>query len=146
MYKNIIEILLVEDNPSDAELTLLALKKIHIANKVFLVNDGDEALDFLFARGKFTGREQDKNPKVILLDLNLPKVSGLEVLRSIKTSEKLKNIPVVVLTSSKEDLDIRQCYELGANSYVVKPIGFENFLKAVSELGIYWLLVNLPQV
>ena len=146
MYKNIIEILLVEDNPSDAELTLLALKKVHIANKVFLVNDGDEALDFLFARGKFTGREQDQNPKVILLDLNLPKVSGLEVLRSIKTSEKLKNIPVVVLTSSKEDLDIRQCYELGANSYVVKPIGFENFLKAVSELGIYWLLVNLPQV
>lgn len=146
MYKNIIEILLVEDNPSDAELTLLALKKIHIANKVFLVNDGDEALDFLFARGKFTGREQDQNPKVILLDLNLPKVSGLEVLRSIKASEKLKNIPVVVLTSSKEDLDIRQCYELGANSYVVKPVGFENFLKAVSELGIYWLLVNLPQV
>lgn len=146
MYKNIIEILLVEDNPSDAELTLLALKKIHIANKVFLVSDGDEALDFLFARGKFTGREQNQNPKVILLDLKLPKISGLEVLRSIKASEKLKNIPVVVLTSSKEDPDIRQCYELGANSYVVKPVGFENFLKAVSELGIYWLLVNLPPV
>ncbi|MDP3683091.1 MAG: response regulator [Ignavibacteria bacterium] len=146
MYKNIIEILLVEDNPSDAELTLLALKKIHIANKVFLVNDGDEALDFLFARGKFTGREQDQNPKLVLLDLNLPKISGLEVLRSIKASEKLKNIPVVVLTSSKEDPDIKRCYELGANSYVVKPIGFENFLKAVSELGIYWLLVNLPPV
>lgn len=146
MYKNIIEILLVEDNPSDAELTLLALKKVRIANKVFLVSDGDEALDFLFARGKFTGREQNQNPKVILLDLKLPKISGLEVLRSIKASEKLKNIPVVVLTSSKEDPDIRQCYELGANSYVVKPVGFENFLKAVSELGIYWLLVNLPPV
>lgn len=146
MYKNIIEILLVEDNHADAELTLLALKKVHIANKVFLVNDGDDALDFLFARGKFTGRAQNQNPKVILLDLKLPKISGLEVLRSIKGSEKLKNIPVVVLTSSKEDPDIKQCYELGVNSYVVKPVGFENFLKAVSELGVYWLLINQPPV
>jgi len=144
MYESEIEILLVEDNPADAELTLRALKKVHIANKVFLVNDGDEALDFLFARGKFTGREHIQNPKVILLDLKLPKISGLEVLRSIKSDDKLKSIPVVVLTSSKEDPDVRQSYALGANSYVVKPVGFENFLKAVSELGMYWLLLNQP--
>jgi len=144
MYESEIEILLVEDNPADAELTLRALKKVHIANKVFLVNDGDEALDFLFARGKFTGREHIQNPKVILLDLKLPKISGLEVLRSIKSNDKLKSIPVVVLTSSKEDPDVRQSYALGANSYVVKPVGFENFLKAVSELGVYWLLLNQP--
>lgn len=146
MYTSEIEILLVEDNPADAELTLRALKKVHIANKIFLVNDGDEALDFLFARGKYTGREHSQNPKVILLDLKLPKVSGLEVLQSIKSSEKLKSIPVVVLTSSKEDPDVRRCYELGANSYVVKPVEFENFLKAVSELGLYWLLLNQPPV
>ncbi|MFA6978914.1 MAG: response regulator [Ignavibacteriaceae bacterium] len=144
MDESEIEILLVEDNPADAELTLRALKKVHIANKVFLVNDGDEALDFLFARGKFTGREHIQNPKVILLDLKLPKISGLEVLRSIKSDDKLKSIPVVVLTSSKEDPDVRQSYALGANSYVVKPVGFENFLKAVSELGMYWLLLNQP--
>lgn len=144
MYESEIEILLVEDNPADAELTLRALKKVHIANKVFLVNDGDEALDFLFARGKFTGREHIQNPKVVLLDLKLPKISGLEVLRSIKSNDKLKSIPVVVLTSSKEDPDVRQSYALGANSYVVKPVGFENFLKAVSELGVYWLLLNQP--
>lgn len=146
MYTSEIEILLVEDNPADAELTLRALKKVHIANKIFLVNDGDEALDFLFARGKYTGREHSQNPKVILLDLKLPKVSGLEVLQSIKSSEKLKSIPVVVLTSSKEDPDVRRCYALGANSYVVKPVEFENFLKAVSELGLYWLLLNQPPV
>jgi len=146
MYTSEIEILLVEDNPADAELTLRALKKVHIANKIFLVNDGDEALDFLFARGKYTGREHSQNPKVILLDLKLPKISGLEVLQSIKSSEKLKSIPVVVLTSSKEDPDVRRCYDLGANSYVVKPVGFENFLKAVSELGLYWLLLNQPPV
>lgn len=144
MYESEIEILLVEDNPADAELTLRALKKVHVANKVFLVNDGDEALDFLFARGKFTGREHNQNPKVVLLDLKLPKISGLEVLRSIKSNDKLKSIPVVVLTSSKEDPDIRQSYALGANSYVVKPVEFENFLKAVSELGMYWLLLNQP--
>lgn len=146
MFIGEIEILLVEDNPADAELTLRALKKVHIANKVFLVNDGDEALDFLFARGKFSGREHVQNPKVILLDLKLPKVSGLEVLRSIKSNDKLKSIPVVVLTSSKEDPDIRQSYALGANSYVVKPVEFENFLKAVSELGLYWLLLNQPSI
>jgi len=146
MFTSEIEILLVEDNPADAELTLRALKKVHIANKIFLVNDGDEALDFLFARGKYTGREHSQNPKVILLDLKLPKISGLEVLQSIKSSEKLKSIPVVVLTSSKEDPDVRRCYDLGANSYVVKPVGFENFLKAVSELGLYWLLLNQPPV
>ncbi len=146
MFKGEIEILLVEDNPADAELTLRALNKVHIANKVFLVNDGDEALDFLFTRGKYSGREHVQNPKVILLDLKLPKVSGLEVLRLIKSNDKLKNIPVVVLTSSKEDPDIKQSYALGANSYVVKPVGFENFLKAVSELGLYWLLLNQPSI
>lgn len=137
-----IEILLVEDNPNDAEMTLRALKKSHVANRVIHLKNGAEALDFFYGRGAFEGRDVTSVPKVVLLDLKMPKVDGIEVLRDLKANERTKMIPVVVLTSSKEDPDIKTCYELGVNSYIVKPVGFENFLKAVSELGFYWLLLN----
>jgi two-component system response regulator len=137
-----VEVLLVEDNPSDAELTLRALKKNNLANKVHHVKDGDEALDFIFARGNYAGRKIENAPKVILLDLKMPKVNGIEVLRALKEDVRTRKIPVVVLTSSKEDPDIQECYQLGVNSYVVKPVHFDSFLKAVSDLGLYWLLVN----
>lgn len=137
-----IEILLVEDNPNDAEMTLRALKKSHVANRVIHLKNGAEALDFFYGRGDFEGRDVNSVPKVVLLDLKMPKVDGIEVLRDLKANERTKMIPVVVLTSSKEDPDIKTCYELGVNSYIVKPVGFENFLKAVSELGFYWLLLN----
>ncbi|MCK9209710.1 MAG: response regulator [Ignavibacteriaceae bacterium] len=146
MNSNEIEILFVEDNPDDAELTLKALKKNKIANKVFLVGDGEEALDFIFAKGKFTGRNTEQNPKLILLDLKLPKIGGIEVLREIKANEKTKNIPVVVLTSSKEEMDIEKCYNLGVNSYIVKPIAFDMFMKVISDLGMYWLILNQPSI
>ena len=137
-----IEILLVEDNVSDAELTIRALKKKNLANKLIHLKNGAEALDFLFARGNYEGRDPLKVPKVILLDLKMPKVNGMEVLAKIRAEEKTKNIPVVVLTSSNEDPDIKSCYALGVNSYIVKPVDFDNFVKAVSELGFYWLLLN----
>jgi len=137
-----VEVLLVEDNPSDAELTIRALKKNNLANKVHHVKDGDEALDFIFARGNYANRKIENAPKVILLDLKMPKVNGIEVLRALKEDARTKKIPIVVLTSSKEDPDIQECYQLGVNSYVVKPVHFDNFLKAVSDLGLYWLLVN----
>jgi len=137
-----VEVLLVEDNPSDAELTIRALKKNNLANKVHHVKDGDEALDFIFAKGNYTNRKIENAPKVILLDLKMPKVNGIEVLKVLKADERTKKIPVVVLTSSKEDPDIQECYQLGVNSYVVKPVHFDSFLKAVSDLGLYWLLVN----
>lgn len=137
-----IEILLVEDNPNDAEMTLRALKKSHVANRIIHLKNGAEALDFFYGRGDFEGRDVNSVPKVVLLDLKMPKVDGIEVLRDLKANERTKMIPVVVLTSSKEDPDIKTCYELGVNSYIVKPVGFENFLKAVSELGFYWLLLN----
>ena len=140
--ENGVEILLVVDNASDAELTIRALKKKNLANYLIHLKNGVEALDFLFARGEFSGRDLQKTPKVILLDLKMPKVDGLEVLRKIRGDERTKNIPVVVLTSSKEDPDIEACYKLGVNSYIVKPVEFDNFLKAVSELGFYWLLLN----
>jgi CheY-like chemotaxis protein len=142
--KEEIEILLVEDNATDAELTLRALKKHNIANKVFWVKDGGEALDFVFATGAYTERDINKTPKVILLDLRLPKVDGLEVLRKIKSDERTKKIPVVVLTSSKEERDIVESYKLGVNSYISKPVEFESFAKTVSKLGFYWLLLNTP--
>lgn len=137
-----VEILLVEDNPSDAELTIRALKKSNLANKLRHVKDGDEALDFIFGRGNYADRKVENTPKVILLDLKMPKLSGIEVLRILKADERTKKIPIVVLTSSKEDPDIKECYQLGVNSYVVKPVNFDGFLKAVSDLGLYWLLVN----
>lgn len=140
-YKDV-EILLVEDNPHDVELTLRALKKHNLANKVQVVKDGAEALEFIFQTGSFAGRTNQL--KVILLDLKLPKVSGLEVLQKLKKEESTKSIPVVVLTSSHEDRDIQECYRLGVNSYVVKPVEFEAFAKTVAEMGFYWLLVNKP--
>jgi two-component system response regulator len=137
-----VKVLLVEDNPRDAELTIRALKKHNLANQLFHVQDGAEALDFLFARGKYEGLETDDIPKVVLLDLKLPKVDGLEVLRIVKSNERTRMIPVVVVTSSAEDPDMRTAYELGANSYVIKPVQFDAFMEAMSKLGIYWLMVN----
>ncbi|HEV2827915.1 MAG TPA: response regulator [Pyrinomonadaceae bacterium] len=139
---NEVEVLLVEDNPSDAELTMRALKKRNLANKLFHVKDGAAAIDFVFALGAYSNRRVENGPKVVLLDLKLPKVDGIEVLRRIKSDERTKTIPVVVMTSSREDRDLANCYELGVNGYVVKPVEFEDFARAVSELGFYWLLLN----
>ena len=136
-------ILLAEDDPNDVELTLAALAQHNLANKVEVVRDGEEALDYLFRRGKFATRP-DGNPVVVLLDLTMPKVNGLEVLHRIKTDEKLKTIPVVALTSSRESPDVRRCYDYGVNAYVVKPVGFPDFINAVKQLGIFWAVVNQP--
>ena len=141
---NAVEILLVEDNPNDAELTMRALNKHNIANKVFVVRDGAEALDYIFADGNYSDRKIEDVPKVVFLDLKLPKVDGLEVLRKIKSDERTKTIPVVMLTSSREEQDIVRSYKLGVNSYIVKPVDFDKFVDAVSELGLYWLLLNQP--
>jgi len=137
-----VEILLVEDNPNDVELTLRALQKQNLSNKVFVVKDGAEALDFMFASGPYAHRKVDKRPRVVLLDLKLPKVDGLEVLRRIKTDSRTSHIPVVMLTSSQEERDVVDSYNLGVNSYIVKPVDFSNFVHAVSELGIYWGILN----
>lgn len=139
-----IDILLVEDNPQDAELTVRALKKNRLANRIYVAEDGAEALDILFARGKYACRVNSIPPKVVLLDLKLPKLSGLEVLKEIKSDERTKKIPVVVVTSSREDPDIAEAYALGVNSYVIKPVDFEQFFTAMGNLGLYWLLVNQP--
>jgi CheY-like chemotaxis protein len=137
-----VEILLVEDDPTDAELCVRALKKRNLANHLVWVKDGAEALDFLFATGAYAGRESAPPPRVILLDLRLPRVDGLEVLRLVKADERTRPIPVVVLTSSKEDRDMVQSYRLGVNSFVSKPVQFEEFSDVVAQLGLYWLLVN----
>lgn len=142
MYELSLEILLVEDNANDAELTLLAFQEAHIANQVKVVRDGAEALDFLFCTGQYKERRMDERPKVILLDLKLPKIDGLKVLERIKSEPKTRSIPVVILTSSREDPDIQESYRLGANSYIVKPVDFLQFSEAVQELGFYWLLLN----
>jgi CheY-like chemotaxis protein len=136
-------ILLVEDNANDAELTLEALSEHNLANEVDRVNDGAEALDYLFQTGAYAGRD-DGNLAVILLDLKLPKVDGLEVLRTIKSDERLKFIPVVVLTSSREESDLVESYRLGVNAYVVKPVNFSEFINAVKEVGAFWAIVNEP--
>jgi len=136
------EIILVEDNISDADLITRALAKSNVANKILHLKDGQEALDYLFSEGKWKGIKTSNLTKLILLDLKMPKISGLEVLRKIKSNEETKKIPVVVLTSSKEDPDIQECYKLGVNSYVVKPLGFDEFSKTVSQLGLYWMLLN----
>lgn len=141
---NEVEILLVEDNPNDAELAMRSLKKHNLANSIVWVKDGAEALDFIFARGAYKDRDINNIPKVILLDLRLPKVDGLEVLRSVKSDERTKPIPVVVLTSSREEKEIVESYKLGVNSYITKPVDFEAFVKTVRELGMYWLLLNKP--
>lgn len=139
-----IEILLVEDNMNDAEMTIRALKKNNIANKLVHLKDGEEAIDFIFAQGMYADRDIENVPKVILLDLKMPKVNGIEVLEKVKSDERTRKIPIVVLTSSSEDPDIQKCYSLGVNSYVVKPVKFEAFVQAVSELGMYWMLLNKP--
>ncbi len=137
-----IEILLAEDNPEDAEMTIRALKKVNLANRLVHVEDGQQALDFLFGEGEFAGREPLSQPRLILLDIKMPRVDGIEVLRRIKSAESTKNIPVVIMTSSAEEKDMYESYNLGVNSYVVKPVEFAEFHKAVSELGLYWLLIN----
>ena len=144
MERSQIEILLVEDNMDDAEMTIHALRKNNLANKLIHMKDGEEAIDFLFGIGNFIGRDVNLKPSLILLDLKMPKVDGLEVLERVKSNEATKKIPVVILTSSKEDPDVSKCYELGANSYIVKPVEFESFIKAVSELGMYWMILNQP--
>jgi len=140
--QTVVDILLVEDNPRDAELMIRAIKKRHIANPIQVAKDGVEALDFLFCKGAFAGRNILDQPKLILLDLKLPKVSGLEVLQELKSDERTKTIPVVIVTSSREDPDISDAYALGANSYVVKPLDFDSFMDTMSSLGFYWLMLN----
>jgi CheY-like chemotaxis protein len=140
---NIGRILLVEDDPKDVELTLTALEEYNLANEVVVARDGEEALDYLYSRGNFTTRSGD-NPAVLLLDLKLPKVNGLEVLQQVKTDEKLKMIPVVVLTSSHEEKDMVASYALGVNAYVVKPVDFHEFVNAIKELGVFWAVINEP--
>jgi CheY-like chemotaxis protein len=139
-----VEILLVEDNPYDAELTIRALKNRNLSNNLLWVKDGEEALDYLFRQGTFADHDKRPHPKVILLDLKLPRVDGLEVLRKLRADERTRTVPVVVLTSSREESDIVKSYGLGANSYIVKPVEFDQFVEAVSELGLYWVLMNQP--
>ena len=138
------DIILAEDNNGDAELAIRALRRNNIVNRILHLKDGEEVLDYVFGTGSYEGRNTSELPKVILLDLKMPKVDGLEVLKRIKSDEKMKVIPIVMLTSSKEDNDIKEGYKLGVNSYIVKPVEFENFSKAVSDVGLYWLLLNQP--
>jgi CheY-like chemotaxis protein len=141
-----IELLLVEDNPRDVELTLNALREHHLANRVHVTRDGAEALDFVFCTGAYAQRQPDNRPKLILLDLKIPKVSGLQVLERLKSDPRTRTIPVVVLTSSREDADVKTAYNLGVNSYIVKPVDFAQLLGAARQLGLYWLLLNEPPV
>jgi len=139
---NEVEILFVEDNPHEAELTIRGLRKHNLVNKLKHIDDGEEALDFIFSRGTYSSRENSPNPKLIILDLKLPKVDGLEILRQLKADERTRIIPVVVLTSSQEEKDVIESYRLGVNSYIVKPVNFESFGKAVADLGLYWVILN----
>lgn len=139
---NEVEILIVEDNPNDAEMALRALRKNNLTNNVLVVEDGEEALDFIYARGKYEKRSVNARPKIILLDLKLPKISGIEVLKEIKSNPQTKIIPVIVLTSSKEENDMVESYQLGVNSYIVKPVDFDKFVESVKDIGLYWLLLN----
>ena len=139
---DLVEILIVEDNPNDAELLVRTFKKQKLDNQVFIAEDGEEALDFIFHRGKFASRNISKPLKVVFLDLKLPKVNGLEVLKEIKSSEETKKLPVVIITSSREDSYIKTAYELGVNSYIVKPVNFTEFIHAIGTTGEYWLTVN----
>lgn len=138
-----VEILLIEDNPHEAQLVIRALKKINLANKLLHLDDGAEAISFIFALETYADRNIEDHPKLILLDLKLPKVDGLEILQRIKSDDRTKTIPVIVLTSSREEQDIVRSYKLGVNSYIVKPVNFDSFSKAVTELGLYWMLLNL---
>jgi two-component system response regulator len=141
---NIVEILLAEDNPQDLQLTLRALTKAKLTNRIQVARDGEEALQFIFCEGPHAGRKTDHRLKVILLDLKLPKIDGLEVLRRLKGNPITRDIPVVILTSSKEQQDVVESYHLGVNSYIVKPVNFDRFAAAVQQLGLYWLLLNQP--
>jgi len=146
MTNRTVEILLVEDNPNDIELTMHALKQANLSNPIHVVRDGAEALDFLFATGAYAQRSVRNGPKVVLLDLKLPKIDGIEVLKRIRSHPDTKTIPVVALTSSHEDRDLRECYEFGVNSYIVKPVDFDQFTEAVRLVGSYWLLLNQAPV
>lgn len=141
-----VDILLVEDNKDDLELALHALRKERLANRIQIVRDGEEALDFLFCRGQFIDRAPNHQPRLVLLDLKLPKVDGLEVLKQLKSNSQTKNIPVVILTSSKEERDLVSSYNLGANSYIQKPVDFDQFRETVKQVGLYWLVVNQAPV
>jgi CheY-like chemotaxis protein len=140
--ENVVEILLVEDNPNDVELAVHALRKQHLANRIQVASDGAEALEFIFCTGPYADRRIEDGPKVIMLDLKLPKVDGLEVLRQIKADPRTRHIPVVVLTSSHEERDVVESYQLGVNSYIVKPVDFAQFAESVRQLGLYWVLLN----
>jgi two-component system, response regulator len=142
MNHNPVDILLVEDNMNDAELAIREFKKYNMANNLVHVTDGEEALAFIFATGKYSGRSIGHPPKLILLDIQMPKINGIEVLEKVKSDSRTKVIPVVILTSSKENPDVKKCYALGANSYIVKPVNFEGFAQAIKNLGFYWLLLN----
>lgn len=142
--EHMVEIILIEDSNEDAELTLRALKKINLTNSIKVFADGEDALNFIFAKGKYKERNNDINPKLILLDLKLPKVDGLEILKQLKSDSQKKIIPIVVLTSSNEENDIIESYKLGVNSYIVKPVESDNFIEAIKKVGLYWLLLNQP--
>lgn len=144
MSMNFVDILLVDDNLNDAELTMRQLRKHNMANNLLHLKNGKEALDFLFGEGEYSGRDIGSIPKIVLLDIQMPKVNGIEVLQKIKEDERTRSTPVVMLTSSKESPDIRKCYALGANSYIVKPVNFEGFAEAIKNLGFYWILLNQP--
>jgi two-component system response regulator len=139
-----IEMLLIEDNPDEAELTIRSLRKNNLANHLIHIDDGEKALDFIFSQGEYSNNTELMRPKLILLDLNLPKVDGLEILKRVKSDDRTKTIPVVVLTSSKEERDIVESYKLGVNGYIVKPVDFNSFTKAVADIGMYWLILNEP--
>jgi len=143
---NEVDVLMVEDSPNDAELITRAFAKLNIASKVFWVKDGAEAVDFIFCTGKYSERDISILPKVVLLDLKLPKVNGLEVLAKIKGDPRTKTLPVVIVTSSQEEQDLKEAYKIGANSYIVKPIEAVNFIQALSEAGLYWLAINKPPI
>jgi len=140
------EILIIEDNPNDAQLTMRSLKKNNLANHIMNVSDGQAAVDYIFGEGEYQGRNVLDQPKVILLDLKLPKLNGLQVLARIRSDARTKILPVVILTSSQQESDLIESYKLGANSYIVKPVEFENFAKSVQEVGLYWLLLNKPPI
>lgn len=145
MNQSLVEILMAEDNQHDAELTIRELKRHNMANRLVHVKDGEEALDFIYGRGVYAERgEQISLPRLVLLDIQMPKVNGIEVLEQLKSDPETRTIPVVILTSSRESPDMKRCYELGANSYIVKPVNFEGFSEAIRQLGFYWLLLNQP--